>query len=233
MPHSTLDPPRRSPDAIRVVLAAASGSCVAGMLLVRLLGLGPCANPLLAIGSTCYVLIALRGGALRSRYGRRILIGLLLCWVGDVVGPGHFLLGLWAFLLAHFGLMAGFWARGLQAKRVLGALIIVLSVSGALSVWFYPHVPASERVPIFVYTAVVSAMLVLAGGASGGRGGTLVLLAATAFYVSDVLLARSRFVAHEFINTAIGYPLYYTACILLAYSVSSVDSRTADDAGSA
>ena len=57
-------------------------------------------------------------------------------------------------------------------------------------------------------------------GASGATGLWLLLAGAFAFYVSDLAVARERFVSSSFLNRAWGLPLYYGAQILLAASVA-------------
>ncbi len=42
---------------------------------------------------------------------------------------------------------------------------------------------------------------------------------ALSFYVSDVFVARDRFLKEEFINRLVGLPMYYAGQFLLAFSV--------------
>jgi len=191
---------------------------VLGMLLVRETLYRGYAFPSLMLASAGYLLVAVVGGALRWWYGRCIVVALTLCFIGDYLGPGSFMTGLAAFLLAHFGFMAAFCVRGLTVGRCLRALAIVLAVSDVMLWWIYPYVPRSDWLGIHAYVAVITAMMALAGGSREGRGWPLIVLAASAFYASDVFLARSKYVSHQTLNFAIGYPLYYTACVLFAYS---------------
>ena len=57
-------------------------------------------------------------------------------------------------------------------------------------------------------------------------------------YLSDIAVARGQYVASSAVNSWICYPLYYTACLLLAYSAwrtiaTESCSQIASDAGSA
>ena len=224
--------------AVRFAAGAATALTavgVLGKLLVRGTSYHGYAFPLLMLASAGYMLVVVVGGGLRWRYGRCIVVALALCFVGDYLGPGSFMTGLAAFLLAHFGFMAAFCVRGLTARRCLRALMIALVVGGAIVWWIYPHVPASDRPPIYAYMAVITAMMVLAGGSRGGQGWLLIVLAASTFYVSDVFLARSKYVSPGSINFVIGFPLYYTACILFAYgaSVRGADRATVDPSNEA
>ena len=49
----------------------------------------------------------------------------------------------------------------------------------------------------------------------------LVLAGAIAFYLSDLTVARDRFVTRGFENRIVGLPLYYTGQVLLALSVAT------------
>jgi hypothetical protein len=46
----------------------------------------------------------------------------------------------------------------------------------------------------------------------------LVFSGALAFYVSDIFVARQRFLKTEFLNRLIGLPLYYSGQFMLAFS---------------
>ena len=53
-----------------------------------------------------------------------------------------------------------------------------------------------------------------------GRG--VVFTGALLFYLSDLFVARNRFMEKSFINRLMGLPLYYTAQFLLAFSIGLV-----------
>jgi hypothetical protein len=46
--------------------------------------------------------------------------------------------------------------------------------------------------------------------------------AALIFYISDIFVSRHRFVKKEFINRAIGLPMYYTAQFIIAFSTGMI-----------
>lgn len=76
---------------------------------------------------------------------------------------------------------------------------------------------------MLAYILVITAMVACACSVSergdlpwGGR--VLVLLGAIAFYLSDVFVARDRFVKNEFLNRLAGLPIYYAAQFMLAFS---------------
>ena len=128
-------------------------------------------------------------------YGNQLLIGLVLCLIGDVLLLGrsdrHFLAGLIAFLLAHVDYIAAFrripgegpiwW--GVIAVAVLGVVVILTKV--------LPIVRASGRdgIPLVVYALVVGGMAALAWA----TGLPVVGIGATLFLASDALIAYDRF----------------------------------------
>ena len=177
------------------------------------------------IAATGFVLTAWSAGALDSTYGRWIFVGLLLSWVGDIAllareSPGLFKLGLTSFLLGHVAYSFAFVARGLGVGMTLGAAA-VLSVAAALALrWLEPHVSNSMRVPVRAYVVVITLMVVLATGTVSVEGNAWILLGAFMFYLSDLAVARERFVVSTFWNRLWGSPLYFVGQLVLALTVA-------------
>jgi len=67
---------------------------------------------------------------------------------------------------------------------------------------------------------VITLMVTFAMGTYGEVDGAVRVLGAVAFYLSDLGVARDRFVSKGFVNRLVGLPLYYGGQLLLAYSVS-------------
>jgi len=178
------------------------------------------------VASVGFMCAAVASGALQTRYGQVILIGLALSWFGDVFllsrARGLFLAGLVSFLLAHVAYVTAFAVHGLDLWACLGALVGVVVVGGAILTWMFPSVPSDMRGPVVAYIVVISVMVMLSAGAVGAGGHFTMLLGGAAFYVSDVFVARDRFVAPGFSNALCGLPIYYGAQLLLAYTVSQV-----------
>jgi len=62
--------------------------------------------------------------------------------------------------------------------------------------------------------------LVTAFGAADGVDRWAIALGAAMFALSDVSVARDRFVAKAFVNRAWGLPLYFAAQLILASTVA-------------
>ena len=174
------------------------------------------------LASTCFVAVALVGVLSHglSRYGNLVLAGLAFCWVGDVVGPLNFMCGVASFLVGHCFFAAGFVARGITRKRVLGPALFYTAAGAAVSVWLLPHVPRQNMPMIVAYMAVISVMAALAWSVKPTRREWIIGVAALVFYVSDIFVARGQYVASDSLNIIMCYPLYYGACMMLAFSIS-------------
>jgi uncharacterized membrane protein YhhN len=77
------------------------------------------------------------------------------------------------------------------------------------------------RVPVGLYVIAISAMMAMAAGSHSAHGSLALLLGALLFVISDLAVARNRFVAPGFINRAWGLPTYFSAQLLLAASVAA------------
>ena len=175
-----------------------------------------------AAASTGFVALAVSLGALGTRYGQAIVVALAFSWCGDVLLVSRnkklFLAGLVSFLLGHFGFAAAFLMRGVAWPWSLGALVGVVPVAAVLARWIVPQVERDMRAPVVAYMAVISAMVLLAFGTFGLKGTLIIPLGASVFYVSDIFVARDRFISPGFVNALYGLPLYYGAQVLLALS---------------
>ena len=181
------------------------------------------------IASTAFIATAVRVGALRSLFGRLILLGLAFSWGGDafLIGDSRsaFLLGLVAFLLAHLCYIAAFLAFGISKRWAMLGAIPVAAAAIVVSLWLAPHLPVGMRVPVWAYTVVISVMLVAAIGARGQGAPATLPVGAFLFFVSDLSVAALRLVEVDYPTYVWGLPLYYAGQTLLALSVSQSRSH--------
>lgn len=153
-------------------------------------------------------------------FGALLLIGLGLCLVGDLclALPGSFRVGLVAFLLGHLAYLAGFAARSSPAGWPLAPLAVVATAAGLVLRWLWPRL-GDMRLPVTFYVLAIAAMVWGAFGVvSAGAGPARLAVGATAFFLSDLAVARNRFVAPGLINRLWGLPLYYLGQLLIASS---------------
>lgn len=175
------------------------------------------------IASTAFLGIALAGGATGSLFGMAILAALFFSWWGDLflifTQRTIFMMGLVVFFLGHLGFGGAFIVHGVQWGWSLVSLAILMIPVLLVLRWLNPHL-TDMRNAVYAYIVIITLMVALSFGALG-RGGTVLLpLGAVLFWISDVFVARERFVQSDRWNRLIGLPLYYGAQILLAYSVS-------------
>ena len=174
------------------------------------------------IASTIFMIAALLAGALTSTYGQLIFLGLILSWLGDVfLIPKRqifFVFGLGSFLLAHLAFACAFILLPLESSS-LAIVAMAISVFAIFVVrWLWPHLPGNLRLPVVAYLGAISLMVVLAGGTVTFVG-PLLLTGAILFAISDVFVARERFVSSSVTNKLCGLPLYYAAQLLFALSI--------------
>jgi len=174
--------------------------------------------------ASMFVWVAVSSGATNTPYGRWLLAGLVLCWLGDALllplGQSiWFQLGIGSFLLGHVAYAVAFARLGpdplalMVGGVTLGALAIVVLR------WLRPHVPADFRVAVVAYVAVISTMVVMAVAAVSAGAPIAMAVGAVGFALSDLSVARDRFVAPGFVNGAWGLPLYFASQLVLAHSV--------------
>ena len=180
--------------------------------------------------SAAFLVVAVHTSGGRA-FAAWMIAGLALGAAGDIflLGRGRqmFLAGLVAFLLGHLAYVAGLaplvgpgqWPAAAGASAVLPVV-----AGGAALAWLWPRLGAL-RVPVIVYIAAIAAMVV--GAIAAYRAGALpdpqrtrLLAGAALFFVSDLAVARDRFVAHGFPNRLWGLPAYYAGQLLIAWSIA-------------
>jgi uncharacterized membrane protein YhhN len=175
--------------------------------------------------ASAFLAMALAAGALESDYGQWMLAGLTFCWIGDacLLSSGRstgFRLGIGAFLIGHLLYAAAFHRLDINSGHFLGGALVIGGLAAFTLRWLRPHVPADFRLPIFGYVGVISLMVAASIGAYGHGASIVLVIGAVGFAASDLFVARERFVAPQFINSAIGLPAYFGSQMLLAYSIS-------------
>jgi uncharacterized membrane protein YhhN len=178
--------------------------------------------------SSAVVWAAVAWGAPTTLYGRLLLLGLLLCWIGDALlipsGKARwFRLGALAFLLGHLAYATAFsrlvdFDPIVFAAAVIGVCLAVWSVIR----WLGPHLDSRLRRLVGAYVAAISIMVAASLAAVGSGGPAVIGLGAAGFALSDVAVARDRLVSRGSSSSTWGLPLYFLAQMALAYSVSQL-----------
>jgi len=177
--------------------------------------------------SALFVMTTLIGPHTNSKYFVLVLAGLLLCMAGDVFlifisSKKLFLAGLVSFLAGHVLYSISFFSMASPGTLALIVAALCLVVSGSVFAWLRPHL-GTMLGPVFVYMIVITVMVIGAASLTENdhlsfAGRALAFSGAVLFYVSDIFVARHRFIRKEYVNRLAGLPLYYAGQFMIAYS---------------
>ena len=186
--------------------------------------------PTKTVLSLLFIVTAISQIHLVQPYTLFIIIGLLFCLGGDIFlalpQDRMFFFGLVSFLLGHVCYVIGFlWIAG-PSKMTLIGVIVTLVISGFVYTWLKPHLGTMIK-PVMAYILVISCMVIGAWSVLGMprqsfMAQLLIFAGAYSFYISDIFVARDRFLKRSFINRLLGLPLYYLAQFMIAYSIGIV-----------
>jgi uncharacterized membrane protein YhhN len=173
------------------------------------------------VASSCFVLLGWLRWTAGSPIETWIAVGLVLCAAGDLllVSERTFDLGLLAFLSGHVAYAVAFVVAVPAADWPLLPIALLAVVSLAAAWWLWPNL-GRRRITVATYIAVITVMVW--GATSVAIEGSLpwtIAIGALLFYVSDIAVARHRFVRAEFLNRALGLPAYYAGQLLIAMSI--------------
>jgi uncharacterized membrane protein YhhN len=175
------------------------------------------------VASIAFVALGCLRWSAGDAVGTWLLAGLAVCAVGDVLllSKRAFDIGLLAFLSGHVLYIAGFGTAVPVGSWSLAALLPVVVAAMAAGVWLWPHL-GRRKPTVTAYVAVISIMVW--GGVSASWNHALPWTAAAGallFYLSDLAVARHRFVRPDFVNRALGLPLYYAGQFLISLAIGS------------
>jgi len=171
------------------------------------------------LASFGFLAVGVSSGLLHSQVGSVVLLGLGFGLIGDVflLSRDHrvFLAGLVSFLFNHVAYVVAFALIGISWSRFGLAFLPILGVAFLVWKWLSPHT-GSLSAAVGVYILTISVMVAAAIGSV--HESPALLLGASLFFVSDLCVARDRFVSPGPENRLLGLPLYYTAQLVFAYS---------------
>jgi uncharacterized membrane protein YhhN len=208
-----------------VSLTVACLASVAALLAADWLGFGAWRVAAKLAASTFFVLVAVSLDAQSSAYGLFILGALLLGWLGDALllsrASKAFMGGLAAFLLSHVLFAAGFASGALSVQAMAVAALLAVAFGGSVLRWLLPHIPGEFKIPVIAYVVVILGMCVAAAGHAYASQRWTVLIGALLFTASDLSVARDRFVREAYVNRLWGWPTYFVAQLVLAWTVAT------------
>lgn len=163
-------------------------------------------------------------------YYHWVLAGLVCGLMGDVClalkGNNAFKAGLVVFLLGHVLYVMAFAGLARPSDWLTLGHLLIVAVSAGVFWWLRPHLGAMT-IPVALYVLAISMMLAAAWVSFlnpdlKATGAWALLVGASCFYLSDLLVARERFVRSQFVNRLLGLPLYYGGQFCIAFSVGLV-----------
>jgi uncharacterized membrane protein YhhN len=156
-----------------------------------------------------------------------LLVGLIFCLIGDVClalpQEKAFREGLIAFLVGHIFYIFSFSSLTQIYHWISAGLFIIFGLSALIFLWLRPHLKPM-LIPVLLYILVITVMASGAWAVSWKSsfpisGRALILAGSLCFYVSDVFVARDKFIKEEYTNRLLGLPLYYAGQFSLAFSI--------------
>jgi len=176
------------------------------------------------LASLAFVGFAWELGATDSLYGQLLLIGLLLSLIGDVLlaiqgNKRWFVFGIVAFLLAHVVYAMAFAGLASVTARLPMVFPVILVIMLGIGLWLRSYLSGIFQVAVPAYLLAIGVMLVMAWLVPVGAPQVYIIIGASLFALSDVFVARNRFIKPAFFNRVWGLPIYYVAQLMLAFSV--------------
>ena len=165
-----------------------------------------------------------------DRYAQLVLLGLVFGAGGDIALLGKsnkaFLAGLTLFLIGHLGYVAAF-ASLMPASEWFaggGPLVIAPYAAGGVVLWLLWPKLGAMKVPVIFYVLTIATMVAFAlsawrTNALPEPARTRMIVGAVLFFISDLAVARDKFVAPTFANKVWGLPAYYAAQLFIAWSL--------------
>jgi uncharacterized membrane protein YhhN len=210
---------------LALVLCVSIACCVAALLHADSRGDAQRARVFKAAASLGFVGLALALGALdRGIFGYFILAGLVLSLGGDVAlatpGKRLFTTGLLLFLLGHAAYIVACASRAPPGDWLSRWSLLPAVSSAAALGWLWRHLGVM-RIPVLAYVVTITVMVISAIAVFMRQRGqaSCLVLGAILFYISDLSVARDRFVSHGFANRAWGLPAYYAGQVLMAWTL--------------
>ena len=175
------------------------------------------------LAAAAFIWLAIVLDATATPYGSWLLAGLIFCMIGDLLlmpdSDRFFLAGLFAFLCGHLLYAVAFLNIATSLMGLLVSCIPALLLLTVTTRWLAPHVDSKMKIPVMLYIAVITFMLLCAGLSAGQPVGVLIIVGAWGFAFSDLAVARQQFVHPGPKNGLWGTPLYFISQMLLAASL--------------
>ena len=179
------------------------------------------------VASSLFIIFYLTLSPDFNSFSLLILSALILSFVGDLLlvpkgNQGAFMAGILAFALAHLGYAGAFLLLPMTYLLLAINTILMMLAAALIYRWLRPGLNGKFKYLVPGYLAIISLMVILGASVAIKTENYWLLTGSLLFALSDIFVARNRFVTPAFSNRLIGLPLYYTAQLMLAYGAISV-----------
>ena len=175
---------------------------------------------LAASGFVCLALLRDPGA---SAYGSFVLLGLAFSWLGDLLltysKSTSFKAGIVAFLAAHVAYIFALLQKDINENLLSLSALACVSLLVFSWLWLRNHLDGDFKLYVPIYLLAISTMVALALATSMSSGNWILFLAAASFAISDLFVARQRFIKESFSNAFFGLPLYFLGQVFFALSI--------------
>lgn len=176
------------------------------------------------MAAAAFIWAALAVDATSFGYGQWMLVGLCLCFLGDIAlmadAEPAFIGGLGAFLLGHLCYAVAFTHLAWTPDTLLVSALPVAALVYTSWRWLGPHTEGPLKFAVPLYIAVIAGMLLAAGMTVNEPAAMLIIGGAVGFAISDLAVARQQFIKDSRLNGLWGTPLYFASQMLLASSIA-------------
>ncbi|MEP3889108.1 MAG: lysoplasmalogenase [Hellea sp.] len=183
-------------------------------------------KPIAALG---FILLAIYFGALETKYGKIILAGLVVCAVGDVFllsrkSETLFKAGMAAFAIGHILYIIAF--SNIKVISLPDDVDSIIGLGAVLPVLFGLYItkktPKSMQRPVLYYCVIIYIMVFSSLLIPRTSPFIFATIAAIMFAISDMFVARDRFITPNPKNALAITPLYFGAQALFALSTQTL-----------
>ena len=133
-----------------------------------------------------------------------------------------FTAGLGAFLLAHIAYTCGLVLITPDETPLQPASLVPIAAGFGAWIWLRPHLPKSLKAAVQFYIAAITAMVACALQLYAATGSGWLCAGAIVFAISDLAVARDRFIAQGLVNRMVGAPLYFCAQWLFVIGICEI-----------
>lgn len=182
-----------------------------------------------SLASIGFVLLFLCQTTDFNLFSSLILCALIFSLFGDLLLlPQHqtqfFKLGILAFALAHVAYAIAFATLQIELKLLILSVIATSIFGISIYRWLHPHLSPHFKWLVPIYLLLISIMLMLGLATGLSIPNYWLVSGSVGFALSDIFVARNRFVKNQFSNRLIGLPLYYGAQIFIVLAALEISS---------